>query len=76
MMVINRGGLRFIAVDGVFDTEVYSDIGLLYTDSKHATPLSPEAVKSAQAELEEVAKNIGTVIGGKPAKGSAEEVKL
>jgi len=52
---INRGGLQFNAINGVFDTEVYADPRLFWTTEKLAEPIGSEAIKLAQDELIETA---------------------
>lgn len=53
---INRGGLQFNAINGVFDTEAYADPRLFWTSEKFAEPLGSEAIKAAQEELIAVAE--------------------
>lgn len=71
--LINRGGLKFHATNGVFDTDLYADPGLLFTSSKHASPLSAEAIKSAQDEVIEMAKNVGAEFLDVKAKAKSAE---
>lgn len=53
---INRGGLQFNAINGVFDTDLYADPRLFWTSEKLAEPLGSEAIKLAQEELVSVAE--------------------
>jgi hypothetical protein len=53
---INRGGLKFVAIKGVFDSNVYIDNGIQYTDSKNANPIDRARLESAQEDFLECAK--------------------
>lgn len=52
---------------------MYADPGLLFTSSKHASPLSAEAIKSAQDEVIEMAKNVGAEFLDVKAKAKSAE---
>jgi predicted Co/Zn/Cd cation transporter (cation efflux family) len=71
--LINRGGLKFHSVNGVFDTDLYADPGLLFTSSKLATPLSAETIKAAQNEVIEMAKNVGAEFIVEKSKAKKED---
>lgn len=53
---INRGWLKFVAIKWVFDSNVYIDNGIQYTDSKRATPIDQKRLEDAQEEFLECAK--------------------
>jgi len=70
---INRGGLQFNAINGVFDTDLYADPRLFWTTEKLAEPLSPDLIKVAQDEVIALANQIGTIVEEPKAKKAKEE---
>lgn len=65
---INRGGLQFNAINGVFDTDLYADPRLFWTSDKLAEPLGSEAIKAAQEEVIAVATEMGATFLDTPKK--------